>query len=225
MPDCWLVISLHSEGPATCQLDQGSPWSSSVLEQVGTHISCCTACFKCRPPPCVTIQLCPDSALPTLTCKFRPYAVKPLFQLFPLLITKSISPLPNPLPYLNRTLTSRTSGCSTETNKAKGTFFSPPQNVVCLATLIFTSSSVSLLNLRELSNYSFNVKWVPCHQGVTPSQVADGGAGLQVWRVAADKPSRQAIADSRQGVILHLGSWSGTYTLVTVKISPGYYER
>jgi hypothetical protein len=34
MPDCWLEVSLHPEGPATDQLDQGFPWFSSMLEQM-----------------------------------------------------------------------------------------------------------------------------------------------------------------------------------------------
>jgi hypothetical protein len=29
MPDCWLEVSLHLEGPVTGQLDQGFPWSQS----------------------------------------------------------------------------------------------------------------------------------------------------------------------------------------------------
>jgi hypothetical protein len=41
---------------------------------------------------------------------------------------------------------------------------------------------------------------VPCHHGMARSQVADGGDGLQLWRVAAD---------SRQGVVLQLGGWRG----------------
>jgi hypothetical protein len=34
MPDCWLVVSLHPEGPATGQLDQGFPWFSLIPEQM-----------------------------------------------------------------------------------------------------------------------------------------------------------------------------------------------
>jgi hypothetical protein len=34
IPDCWLEVSLHPEGPATGQLDQGFPWFSLVPEQM-----------------------------------------------------------------------------------------------------------------------------------------------------------------------------------------------
>jgi hypothetical protein len=35
--------------------------------------------------------------------------------------------------------------------------------------------------------YGLNhVKWVPCHHGMARPQVADGGEGLQIWRVAAN---------------------------------------
>jgi hypothetical protein len=34
MPHFWLVVSLHPEGPATGQLDQGFPWFSLVPEQM-----------------------------------------------------------------------------------------------------------------------------------------------------------------------------------------------
>jgi hypothetical protein len=34
MPDFWLEVSFHPEGPATDQLDQIFPWLSSVLEQM-----------------------------------------------------------------------------------------------------------------------------------------------------------------------------------------------
>jgi hypothetical protein len=33
-PDCWLVVSLRPEGPATGQLDQGFPWFSLVPERM-----------------------------------------------------------------------------------------------------------------------------------------------------------------------------------------------
>jgi hypothetical protein len=31
-----------------------------------------------------------------------------------------------------------------------------------------------------------HVRWVPCHHGMARPQVADGGVGLQIWRVAAN---------------------------------------
>jgi hypothetical protein len=34
MPDCWLEVSLHPEGPVTGQLDQGFLRFSSVPEQM-----------------------------------------------------------------------------------------------------------------------------------------------------------------------------------------------
>jgi hypothetical protein len=34
MPDCWLEVGLHPEGPAAGQLDQGFPWFSLVPEQM-----------------------------------------------------------------------------------------------------------------------------------------------------------------------------------------------
>jgi hypothetical protein len=49
MPYCWLEVSLHSEHPATGQLDQGFPWSQNKC-WVGAHIPHCTECFTCSPP-------------------------------------------------------------------------------------------------------------------------------------------------------------------------------
>jgi hypothetical protein len=34
MLDCWLKVSLHPEGPATSQLDQGFPWFFLAPEQM-----------------------------------------------------------------------------------------------------------------------------------------------------------------------------------------------
>jgi hypothetical protein len=52
MPGCWLEVSLHSEGPATGQLDQGFPWFSLVPEQMLSWYpnSTFTACFSCSSP-------------------------------------------------------------------------------------------------------------------------------------------------------------------------------
>jgi hypothetical protein len=35
-------------------------------------------------------------------------------------------------------------------------------------------------------DYHHHVRWVPCHHSMARPQVADGGNGLQVWRVAAN---------------------------------------
>jgi hypothetical protein len=35
-------------------------------------------------------------------------------------------------------------------------------------------------------------KWVPCHHGMARPQVADGGDGLQIWRVAANILNKQS---------------------------------
>jgi len=36
-----------------------------------------------------------------------------------------------------------------------------------------------------------HVSWVPCHHGVARPQVADGGEGLQIWRVATNVLNKQ----------------------------------
>jgi hypothetical protein len=37
-----------------------------------------------------------------------------------------------------------------------------------------------------------HVRLVPCHHGMARPQVADGGNGLQIWRVAADILTKQS---------------------------------
>jgi hypothetical protein len=37
-----------------------------------------------------------------------------------------------------------------------------------------------------------DVKWVPCHHGLARPQVADGGDGLQIWRISANILNKQS---------------------------------
>jgi hypothetical protein len=43
----------------------------------------------------------------------------------------------------------------------------------------------------------FHVKWVPCHHGMARPQFADGGDGLQIWRVAANILNKQSRTADR----------------------------
>jgi len=38
-------------------------------------------------------------------------------------------------------------------------------------------------------------------------QSADGGDGLQIWSVVANTLNKQAVGDSRQGVVLKIGKY------------------
>jgi hypothetical protein len=67
MPDCWLEVSLHPEGPATGQLDQGFPWLSSILEQM----------LSWYPELHVALRAS-HAALPLVTPKFRPNVALPM---------------------------------------------------------------------------------------------------------------------------------------------------
>jgi hypothetical protein len=40
---------------------------------------------------------------------------------------------------------------------------------------------------KYVSKYGRHVRWVPCHQGMACPHVADGGDGLQIWKVAATR--------------------------------------
>jgi hypothetical protein len=52
----------------------------------------------------------------------------------------------------------------------------------------------------------FHVKWVPCHHGMARPQVADGGEGLQIWRVAANILNKQSrTAERRESSRLGVG--------------------
>jgi hypothetical protein len=54
--------------------------------------------------------------------------------------------------------------------------------------------------------HTFYVSWVLCHHGMARPQVADGGDGLQVWRVAANILNKQSrTADKRWSSILGVG--------------------
>jgi hypothetical protein len=45
--------------------------------------------------------------------------------------------------------------------------------------------------------FADHVKWFLCHHGMARPQVADGGDGLQLWRVAANIVNKQSrTADS-----------------------------
>jgi hypothetical protein len=46
----------------------------------------------------------------------------------------------------------------------------------------------------------------PCHHSMARRQVTDGGEALQFWSVAAN--IKEAVADSRQRVVLQLGGWA-----------------
>jgi hypothetical protein len=66
MPDCWLEVSLHPEGPASGQLDQGSPSFSPVLEQMLSWY-----------PKSHFALLASHAAIPLVTSKFRSNAALP----------------------------------------------------------------------------------------------------------------------------------------------------
>jgi hypothetical protein len=72
-------VSLHTEGPAISQVEQGFPWFSSVLDQMLSWFSNASrAAFSM-----LTSKCHPNLALPTLITKFRMKAVKPPFKFFP----------------------------------------------------------------------------------------------------------------------------------------------
>jgi len=59
--------------------------------------------------------------------------------------------------------------------------------------------------------YRTHVWWVPCHHVMALPQVADGGEGLQVWRVVANIFNKQSLtADKRWSSSLGVGRGATT---------------
>jgi hypothetical protein len=68
MPDCWLEVSLHPEGPATGQLDhQGFPWVSSIPEQMLSWYAELHVTLRAS-----------QATLSLVTSKFRPNVALPM---------------------------------------------------------------------------------------------------------------------------------------------------
>jgi hypothetical protein len=49
-----------------------------------------------------------------------------------------------------------------------------------------------ILYVFILALFMYHVKWMPCQHGMARPQVADGGDGLQIWRVAANILNKQS---------------------------------
>jgi hypothetical protein len=45
---------------------------------------------------------------------------------------------------------------------------------------------------EEFKLWSCHVRWVPRHQGTARPHVADGGDGLQMWKIAANILNKQS---------------------------------
>jgi hypothetical protein len=67
------------------------------------------------------------------------------------------------------------------------------RNIFVLKTDVLLSGIWGVMHV-----YS-HVKWVPCHHGMARPQVADGGDGLQIWRVAANISNKQSRTADRGG--------------------------
>jgi hypothetical protein len=70
---------------------------------------------------------------------------------------------------------------------------------------------VSGSNINTM-NIKCNVKWVPCHHGMGRPQVADGGDGLQTWRVAAIILNKKSRTANREW-LCSLEGWAGADNL------------
>jgi hypothetical protein len=62
-----------------------------------------------------------------------------------------------------------------------------------------------------------HVRWVLCHHGMARPQVADGGNGLQIWRVAANIFNKQSrTADKR---------WSSNFSGLGVGLTTPHRKK
>jgi hypothetical protein len=62
------------------------------------------------------------------------------------------------------------------------------------------------LLIMQFPPISRHVRWVPCHHGMARPQVADGGNGLEMWRVAANIFNKQSrTADKGRSSSLGVG--------------------
>jgi hypothetical protein len=59
MPNCWLEVNLHPEGPATGQLEQDFPWLSLVPEQMLSWYQNFTVHASHAALPMVTLKISP----------------------------------------------------------------------------------------------------------------------------------------------------------------------
>jgi hypothetical protein len=85
---------------------------------------------------------------------------------------------------------------------------------------VFVFCTVLLLHLAsvppELGKSTYRGRWVPCHHDTAHPQVADGGDGLQICRVAATESNKQLLtADKGWSSILGVGR--GAYNTSTKK--------
>jgi hypothetical protein len=55
-----------------------------------------------------------------------------------------------------------------------------------------SSSYFQIETSQHFKHVPFLFRWVPCHHGMARPQVADGGNGLQIWRVAANILNKQS---------------------------------
>jgi hypothetical protein len=126
--DCWLEVSVHQEGPATGQIDQGFAWFFSVLQQVLSRYPKCTSHCTLTMQPSV-IRISSYAALQNQT-----QSGSPTFQYCTLQQSTSVhlTSLPNALHCFHPTLANRTSGHNLRTFPAVNFLFLLLTNLMLL---------------------------------------------------------------------------------------------